>query len=50
MVVEKIVTVDRSTGKVLSSTTKTVDGDPAIYTGALAEFFVSILQKREAQK
>lgn len=49
MVMEKTVTINRTTGKVLSIISKTIDEDPTEYTEALAEFFVSILHKKEVQ-
>lgn len=49
MVMEKTVTINRNTGKVLSVTAKTLKEEATNYTEALAEFFVSILHKKEVQ-
>ena len=51
MVMEKTVTINRDTGKVLSVTAKTINEDATLYTEALSDFFISILHKNgEATK
>lgn len=49
MLIEKVVTIDRETGRILEETKKEVSGDPAPYTEALAEYYTSIIEKNQEE-